>query len=176
MRRGKRRRVDRTTSKKSRGRKRVSGPQLGTAKLTKGDALEQVRALPEQHYSLIISSPPYNIGKIYERKKRLTIDRYRAWQEELATELVKKANTTRCRRRCIYDTLQQQGSGRQREAKASYSSADTPSARHTRILLQHLDGFRQRHHLLPLFAQPAYGDRARFLVAFADGDDERHFC
>jgi adenine-specific DNA-methyltransferase len=88
--RGQRKDAVRTTSKKSHDRKRASKLRLGVAKLTKGDALEKVRALPKEHYSLIISSPPYNIGKIYERKKRLTIEDYKAWQEELAAELVKK--------------------------------------------------------------------------------------
>src|SRR5262249_8847825 len=36
-----------------------------------GDCLEMLRAIPSQSVDLIVSSPPYNIGKEYESRQRL---------------------------------------------------------------------------------------------------------
>jgi DNA modification methylase len=55
-----------------------------------GDALDLIKLLPDKHFSLIVSSPPYNIGKIYERDRKLTLKQYILWQRAIATELVKK--------------------------------------------------------------------------------------
>ena len=38
-----------------------------------GDRLDLLAALPEQSVQLIITSPPYNIGKAYERKRSLNV-------------------------------------------------------------------------------------------------------
>jgi adenine-specific DNA-methyltransferase len=46
----------------------------------------------EPVFDLIVSSPPYNIGKAYERRKNL--DRYLEWQESVIEELVPRLKPT----------------------------------------------------------------------------------
>jgi adenine-specific DNA-methyltransferase len=42
------------------------------AVIAQGDCLETLRALPDGFAKLIITSPPYNIGKVYEKTTKLT--------------------------------------------------------------------------------------------------------
>ncbi len=42
------------------------------AVIAEGDCLESLRALPDDFAKLIITSPPYNIGKVYEKATKLT--------------------------------------------------------------------------------------------------------
>ena len=60
-----------------------------TAKITlhEGDAFSFARRLPSEIAELIITSPPYNIGKKYEN--RTSIQRYLATQEKTIDELVR---------------------------------------------------------------------------------------
>lgn len=51
-----------------------------------GDALEFLKALPSDLLSLIITSPPYNVGKSYETRKPLTT--YLSEMEPYAREMV----------------------------------------------------------------------------------------
>ncbi|MEY9252342.1 adenine-specific DNA-methyltransferase [Bradyrhizobium ottawaense] len=58
-----------------------------------GDASDVVRKLPEKPlFDLVITSPPYNIGKPYE--KRLEIEEYRKWHEALITAIVERTKPT----------------------------------------------------------------------------------
>jgi adenine-specific DNA-methyltransferase len=50
------------------------------------DTLDACRELPREFFSLIITSPPYNIGKSYESQTEL--QRYLEWQEAVIRELV----------------------------------------------------------------------------------------
>ena len=50
--------------------------------------LNFIKSLPDDFFTLIITSPPYNIGKSYEKKQPL--DSYLLWQENIITELTKK--------------------------------------------------------------------------------------
>lgn len=52
-----------------------------------GDSINYLREFPENKFDLIITSPPYNVGKSYEVKE--TIERYLKSQEEIIKELVK---------------------------------------------------------------------------------------
>ncbi len=52
-----------------------------------GDRLELLRSLPDKSVKLIVTSPPYNIGKEYEKRKDL--DLYLAGQEETIKESVR---------------------------------------------------------------------------------------
>jgi len=45
-----------------------------------GDALDLLRQLPDASAQLVITSPPYNLGKAYERDRRRTLDEYVAEQ------------------------------------------------------------------------------------------------
>jgi DNA modification methylase len=56
--------------------------------LLQGDVLDELDSLPRNRFSLIVSSPPYNIGKIYERGKRLSLHDYLRWQSKIAKRLV----------------------------------------------------------------------------------------
>lgn len=55
--------------------------------LLQADAVEACATLPSEIFSLIITSPPYNIGKSYEKQTGLA--QYLAWQEEVISELVR---------------------------------------------------------------------------------------
>lgn len=53
-----------------------------------GDRLDLLRSLPDNSLKLVVTSPPYNIGKEYEKRKDLDI--YLADQEETIKEAVAK--------------------------------------------------------------------------------------
>ena len=55
--------------------------------LEKNDAVKFTKKLPDQSIKLIITSPPYNIGKSYET--RVSISEYLDTQKELIKELVR---------------------------------------------------------------------------------------
>lgn len=57
------------------------------ASLLLGDSLTKLRKIPDEVFQLVISSPPYNIGKIYE--KRQDFDLYLSAQEEILKECVR---------------------------------------------------------------------------------------
>lgn len=52
-----------------------------------GDSLTVLRTIPDFRFDLIITSPPYNIGKVYETKT--SIEKYLSTQEEVIKELVR---------------------------------------------------------------------------------------
>ena len=52
-----------------------------------GDTLQEIKKLPDSTFQLIISSPPYNIGKKYEQQTDL--ETYLNWQENIIHELVR---------------------------------------------------------------------------------------
>ena len=51
------------------------------------DNMEFMRALPDEHFKLIVTSPPYNIGKAYEA--RASLDAYLRQQEDVVRECVR---------------------------------------------------------------------------------------
>ncbi len=51
------------------------------------DTYECLKALPDEQATLVITSPPYNIGKSYEKK--VSIETYLATQEKVIDELVR---------------------------------------------------------------------------------------
>ncbi len=61
---------------------RTENQQYG---LIGGDSLTELQKLPDAQFKLIISSPPYNIGKSYETP--LSLDDYLAWQRTIIQEL-----------------------------------------------------------------------------------------
>jgi len=52
--------------------------------LANGDVLEFLRKVPDDMATLVVTSPPYNIGKPYER--RVELDEYLNWQKAVAEE------------------------------------------------------------------------------------------
>ncbi len=57
------------------------------AVLFHGDRLDLMRQLPDKSVNLVVTSPPYNIGKEYEKRKDL--DSYLADQEETIKEAIR---------------------------------------------------------------------------------------
>ncbi|WP_420265670.1 DNA-methyltransferase [Candidatus Magnetominusculus dajiuhuensis] len=55
--------------------------------VTADDTLNACQKLPDNTFSLIVSSPPYNIGKIYE--KETSLQEYLQWQETIIAQLVR---------------------------------------------------------------------------------------
>ncbi len=56
-------------------------------KIILGDTLKNLKAFEENRFDLIISSPPYNVGKEYEVKK--SIEKYLEEQDEVILELIR---------------------------------------------------------------------------------------
>lgn len=52
-----------------------------------GDCLDLLKTVPDNSIQLVVTSPPYNIGKAYE--KRTSLDRYLADQEKVIAECVR---------------------------------------------------------------------------------------
>ena len=59
---------------------------VGKAELWNGDAFEILDAFPSGSIDCVITSPPYNVGKQYER--RVPLSDYIAWQELALEKLV----------------------------------------------------------------------------------------
>ncbi len=57
-----------------------------------GDCAELLKEIPDASISLVITSPPYNIGKPYESRQAL--DAYLAWQESIVKESVRVLKPT----------------------------------------------------------------------------------
>ena len=57
--------------------------------LRESETLAELKQLPNNTFKLIISSPPYNIGKEYE--KQTALEYYLNWQQEIITELCRLA-------------------------------------------------------------------------------------
>lgn len=55
--------------------------------IQQGDSLVELKKLTDSTFKLIVSSPPYNIGKAYE--KQVGLDDYLAWQTDIIQELVR---------------------------------------------------------------------------------------
>ena len=59
-----------------------------------GDVTDYLAALPSQViFDLIVTSPPYNIGKVYEEKTELF--KYIDWQHSVIEELILRINDRR---------------------------------------------------------------------------------
>lgn len=57
------------------------------AVLFEGDCLKLLAGIPDGSIRLVVTSPPYNLGKSYERKGAL--DKYLSWQGEVIAECVR---------------------------------------------------------------------------------------
>ena len=51
------------------------------------DSLEFLKTVPEKSIKLIVTSPPYNIGKVYE--ERVKLEEYLDYQSKVAKECVR---------------------------------------------------------------------------------------
>ena len=55
-----------------------------------GDALEKLSAVDDASCKLVVTSPPYNIGKEYERDQRLSLREYLSWLDTIIARLCDK--------------------------------------------------------------------------------------
>ena len=58
-----------------------------------GHSLDILKEYEDKKFDLIITSPPYNVGKYYETKT--SIEEYLATQEEIILEILKFKKTTK---------------------------------------------------------------------------------
>ena len=63
-----------------------------TSDIILGDTLEEVKKIENGKFDLVITSPPYNIGKEYETKT--SIEKYLQFQETLIGELIRVTSDT----------------------------------------------------------------------------------
>ena len=61
--------------------------ETNTVTLHHGDSQAFLKTIPNESVALVVTSPPYNIGKVYERKQDITA--YLAEQEMVIRELVR---------------------------------------------------------------------------------------
>lgn len=52
-----------------------------------GDSLKEIKKIADGSVNLVITSPPYNVGKEYEKK--VSIEKYLVEQEKIIDELVR---------------------------------------------------------------------------------------
>ncbi|WP_082513014.1 site-specific DNA-methyltransferase [Methylobacterium sp. Leaf125] len=57
-------------------------------KLANGDVIDLLRKSKGEKYRLVISSPPYNIGKSYENDVKRSLEYYIVWQKDIADLIV----------------------------------------------------------------------------------------
>ena len=57
------------------------------AVIYEGDTLTLLRSMPDDFVSLVVTSPPYNLGKVYE--KRASLDEYLELQRKVIEECVR---------------------------------------------------------------------------------------
>jgi len=58
-----------------------------SSKIILGDTLNQLKKIENEKFDLIITSPPYNVGKEYETKT--SIEKYLELQEKVINEIVR---------------------------------------------------------------------------------------
>jgi len=61
-----------------------------SVRLLHGDVLERLKAVPNHSCALVISSPPYNIRKPYERNDKRSLQEYTSWQSEIVSSISDK--------------------------------------------------------------------------------------
>jgi len=55
-----------------------------------GDSAEVLNEIDDASVQLVLTSPPYNLRKEYERDKRMTLKEYLCWLEPIVEKLVSK--------------------------------------------------------------------------------------
>jgi len=64
--------------------------KVGEATFLRGDVLAALEHVRPKSCDLIVSSPPYNIRKDYERDNKFTFDEYIAWQDTIIAAVIPK--------------------------------------------------------------------------------------
>ncbi|MDX2210807.1 MAG: site-specific DNA-methyltransferase [Sphingopyxis sp.] len=63
---------------------------LGESSIVQGDALALLDRIPDESVKLVLTSPPYNIGKSYERGMFSSLAQYSEWMRELIEKIMRK--------------------------------------------------------------------------------------
>jgi len=85
--------LDLTVTKLTASKKIISTELERDYLLWRGDTLAFLRKLPkEELFDLVVTSPPYNIGKSYEKKRAL--DDYLKWQAEIIDEIIPRLKSS----------------------------------------------------------------------------------
>ncbi|MET3579073.1 DNA modification methylase [Mesorhizobium robiniae] len=58
--------------------------------ITHGDALTKLDELEDNSFQLVVTSPPYNIGKEYEKDKRRSLEEYVEWLKPVVKKVCQK--------------------------------------------------------------------------------------
>lgn len=67
-----------------------SAPSRLEWEIVEGDAFEMLDSVKDRSCKLIITSPPYNIGKEYERDQRLSLREYVRWLDKIIAKICDK--------------------------------------------------------------------------------------
>lgn len=63
-------------------------------RIVQGDSLEVLDSVDDGTIQLVLSSPPYNIGKAYERDTRMSLDDYVEWLKPIIKKICSKVSDT----------------------------------------------------------------------------------
>lgn len=63
---------------------------FASSEIVEGDVTTELAKIAPGSVQLVLTSPPYNIGKIYERGEKRTLDEYLKWIEPISRALVSK--------------------------------------------------------------------------------------
>ncbi|MDI6029431.1 site-specific DNA-methyltransferase [Corticibacterium sp. UT-5YL-CI-8] len=58
--------------------------------IVNGDAVQQLDRMPDSSVQLCVTSPPYNIGKSYEKSTNQTLEQYSQWMRSILTKISRK--------------------------------------------------------------------------------------
>lgn len=61
-------------------------------RIVEGDAINVLDSVEDASVQLVISSPPYNIGKSYERDSKMSLDEYIAWLDPIIAKICDKVS------------------------------------------------------------------------------------
>lgn len=59
-------------------------------RIVEGDAVDVLDTVDDESVQLVISSPPYNIGKSYERDSKMSLDEYVEWLDPIIDKICAK--------------------------------------------------------------------------------------
>ena len=68
----------------------ISLTPTSEGKIVTGDAFKVLDNIRDESIQLVITSPPYNIGKEYERDERMSLNEYVAWLDQIIGKLCSK--------------------------------------------------------------------------------------
>lgn len=68
----------------------VVNEESQTHRLIVGDAFKALHQVPDESVQLVVTSPPYNLGKVYEREISMSLEEYIEWLSPIIEKLCTK--------------------------------------------------------------------------------------